>query len=238
MKMKKITKEIKKELLENYLIEILTENPLSFKDEDNHIHIGLPAEIVLDGIMSNLTDDSLSNIDIKTIDINKYYLLTFSGNYADEFDLNEFTTMSGETVINFVEYLKSYEEYFEVCFGTNEELSFDDGNDLLNQIDVKEITEEEFDVINKLFGGGFGDAGVFDYVTDSLSEIDDEDYEVQYKKNQEKQIKDLKNNLSNYNWTMLEIDDDNYLFKYSNSNGEVGFGDIELGKNLLKKVKN
>ena len=237
-----ITKEIKKELLENYEIQILTENPLSFKDPDNCIYTGLPAEIILNKIIADIINDneidnSLSNIDIKTIDVDKYYLLTFNGNYADEFDMSEFTIMNGYSVINFTDGLKSHDEEFEVYFGTNEELIFDDGNDLLSQITIKEITEEEYDVLDKLFGGSFGEAGVFDYVIDMATEIDeDEDYDVSYKQIKDNQIKELKSKLSNYDWTMLEIDDENFIFKYSNLNGEVGFGDIELGKDLVKNL--
>jgi len=241
----KITKEVK-DLLKDYEIEILSENPLSIKDSDNHTHIGLPAEVILSEIIKdNETEEYLNEIDIKTIDVEKDYLLTFSGNYADEFDISEFNTMKGNDVISIIEVLKAYEIEIEIYFGTNEELCFEDGNDLLSQISIKEISETEADVLIRLFGGEFGEANVFNFISEIGSEIDedyedDEDYEEYEKRCEElrqEEIKKVKDSLSKYGWTMLAIDDDDLLFKYSNSNGEVGYGDISLGKDLIKKLK-
>ena len=71
---------------------------------------------------------------------------------------------------------------------------------------------------------------------------DDEDdegvsYAQRYEELKQKNIKDIKDKLSKYGWVMLAIDDEDYLFKYSNSDGEVGFGDIDLGKDLLNKLR-
>jgi len=238
--MSKITDKIK-ELLTDYEIEILSENPLSFKDNDNHVHTGLPAEVVIEQIVrQNVSEDTLSELDTKSIDVDKNYLATFSGNYADEFDMSEFMTMKGDEIISIIELLKSYEDEIEICFGTNEDLQFEDGDDLLSQISIKEISDAEADVLDRLFGGGFGDSGVFDYISDMESEIDEDDeeiYEKRYEELKQKNIKDLKDKLSKYGWAMLAIDDEDFLFKYSNSDGEVGFGDIDLGKDIFNKLR-
>jgi hypothetical protein len=238
--MSKITDKIK-ELLTDYEIEILSENPLSFKDNDNHVHTGLPAEVVIEQIVrQNVSEDTLSELDTKSIDVDKNYLATFSGNYADEFDMSEFMTMKGDEIISIIELLKSYEDEIEICFGTNEDLQFEDGDDLLSQISIKEISDAEADVLDRLFGGGFGDSGVFDYISEMESEIDEDDeeiYEKRYEELKQKNIKDIKDKLSKYGWTMLVIDDEDYLFKYSNSDGEVGFGDIDLGKDIFNKLR-
>jgi len=240
----KITDEIK-ELLTDYEIEILSENPLSFKDNDNHIHTGLPAEVVVNQIVrQNVSEDTLSELDTKSIDVDKNYLATFSGNYADEFDMSEFMTMKGDEVISIIEVLKTYDDEISICFGTNEELQFEDGDDLLSQISIREITNTEAEVLNRLLGGGFGDAGVFDFISEMGSEIDEDDeddegvsYAQRYEELKQKNIKDIKDKLSKYGWVMLAIDDEDYLFKYSNSEGEVGFGDIELGKDIFNKLR-
>lgn len=240
----KITDKIK-ELLQDYEIEIISENPLSFKDSDNHIHAGLPAEVIISGIVRQNEDEvTLEDIDIKTIDEDKNYLLTFEGNYADEFDMSEFITAKGDDVIDIIEQLKSYEDEFEIGFGTNEELRFDDGEELLGQISIKEISDAESDVLDRLFGGGFGNANVFDYISELGSEIDEDDededgvsYEQRYEELKQKNITKVKDKLFKYGWVMLAIDDEDYLFKYSNSSGEVGFGDIELGKDIINKLR-
>ena len=232
-------------MLKDYEIEIISENPLSFKDSDNHIHVGLPAEVIISGIVRQNEDEvTLDDIDTKTIDEDKNYLLTFEGNYADEFDMSEFITAKGDDVIDIIEQLKSYEDEFEIGFGTNEELRFDDGEELLGQISIKEISDAESDVLDRLFGGGFGNANVFDYISELGSEIDEDDededgvsYEQRYEELKQKNITKVKDKLFKYGWVMLAIDDEDYLFKYSNSSGEVGFGDIELGKDIINKLR-
>jgi hypothetical protein len=240
----KITDKIK-ELLKDYEIEIISENPLSFKDSDNHIHTGLPAEVVISRIIRQNEDENeetLGDLDITTINVYKNYLLTFKGNYADEFYMSDFTTMKGDDVLDIIEQVKSYEDEISICFGTNEDLTFEDGNELLGKISIKEITDEESAVLDRLFGGAFGDANVFNYLSDITSEIDEDDdvdgvsYEQRFKELNQKNFTKVKDKLLKYGWSMLAIDDEDYLFKYSNSIGEVGFGDIELGKDLINKL--
>ena len=164
--------------------------------------------------------------------------------------MSEFITAKGDEVIDIIEQLKTYEDEFEICFVTNEDLRFDDVEELLGQISIKEISNAESDVLDRLFGGGFGNANVFSNISDLASEIDEDDEddeddeedffsfdEQRYEEIKQKDITKVKENLNKYGWSMLAIDDEDYLFKYSNSSGEVGFGDIELGKDLINKLR-
>lgn len=93
-------------------------------------------------------------------------ILTFNGNYSDEFDVDGFlitekTWWEG--------YKKEVEEKFgagerEYGFGTNEHLSFDDAEDYFSQITELAATQEEIHTIQKVFGTNeFGIFPVFEF---------------------------------------------------------------------------
>lgn len=58
--------------------------------------------------------------------------------------------------------MKNYNSYFEVCVGTNEEVMYENGNELLNKIKVKNISEDEYKVIRRVIGTEFGFDNVFE----------------------------------------------------------------------------
>lgn len=100
----------------------------------------------------------------------KYYLVTYNGNYADEFDVYFHTVMS-ESELNYVkEFLsKSNWEWKIVSFGTNEELEVLRKELLEFLDDAREITQEEFEVLERLglakisFGDGLNWDWILEY---------------------------------------------------------------------------
>lgn len=96
----------------------------------------------------------------------KYYLLNFTDNYADEFDVYGFKVLTEE------EYLKQKEssekafelrleaaknskygpnDCVEIGFGTNESVEFYSFENYMDSIKVMEINEDEYNVLAKLF---------------------------------------------------------------------------------------
>lgn len=98
---------------------------------------------------------------MKTAD--KPVLLKLTDDYADEFDVECFCIMSKQEWDQIVEGLKNEKEYFELYFGTNEWLRYNNGQELLNCITVTEIEPSESEVIRRLIGYQYGVAsGHFD----------------------------------------------------------------------------
>lgn len=102
--------------------------------------------------------------------MDKFYLLKFQQDYADEFDVYGFKIYNEEDYNKYLEltkenYLKREEtnhrkqKVVTISFGTNEEVEFYSLENYLKSFDLVEITEDEFNILNKLFDGSFG----FDY---------------------------------------------------------------------------
>lgn len=95
--------------------------------------------------------------------INRYILLTYRDNYADEFDVFGVDAV----MMNETEYQKfmtnlerSKEELtgeYELYFGTNEWITYEDVTDFLQRVSVKEISVEKFNTIVDL---GLDELGV------------------------------------------------------------------------------
>ena len=82
----------------------------------------------------------------------KMKLLIFDKDWADEFDVYGFTLMSDEEYIYFDKAMNSISQ--EPCgwyFGTNEGYEDESIADMLSDVEVKDITLEEYNTIKKLF---------------------------------------------------------------------------------------
>lgn len=93
----------------------------------------------------------------------KYFLVKFNDNYADEFDLEGFWLEKAESkeeviilISNGFESERGNKYPVECYFGTNEYLQYNNIEDYLSVLNISEITKEEYDVLQKLFGGSFG----------------------------------------------------------------------------------
>jgi len=109
------------------------------------------------------------------------FLAIFSDNYGGEFDVNGFKIMTLKEVEKFEELAGNIAWDFSYGSG-NESLYYTNGEDLLSRIEFKEITKEQFDILNKLFDGEFGTFIGEDYLHGILygendHDEDDEDYD-------------------------------------------------------------
>lgn len=229
-----MTKKIKttEKILEEYGYKIQSENPLVLVQTENEHEkiIGQLAQIKIDEIIYNDSDiDNELNLEnLKKLKDTDYVLVTVSANYADEFDFSEFSAMTVADLKDIVNKLENYDNEIEWYFGTNEDLIFDDGKDLLSNFSYEKITEDEFEVLDNLFGGSFdGGSGVFDHIyelgDDDVESDDSNIYEKRpfFDKNELKNIDKLKK----YGWNISVYDEENYLLSVENSSGEVSITD-------------
>lgn len=86
----------------------------------------------------------------------KQVLLTWDGNWADEMDISGFAIVSESRWLKHKSDLENKTNRFYFYVGTNEEIEYSNGKELLREIEVKYVTEDEAKVVNKLFGGEFG----------------------------------------------------------------------------------
>lgn len=225
-----ISKELKKELEENYELSVKSENPLTLMptDDTGNIYIGIPAEIMLKEVQEFFEEENNDYTILKKMNNDDIVLVTANVNYADEFDMSDFTTMSVEDANEMVKDLKAYKNEIEWYFGTNEDFRYENGRDLLRCLSFKKITPEEEDVLDRLFGGSFGEAGVFDEIF-SLGDDEDEDYDEDIDESEIEEEKDEYDGylddkekaaiekLKEFGWKIEYLKDGN--FKYTNSNG-------------------
>ena len=79
-------------------------------------------------------------------------LLYWNTNWADEMDIEGFAAVTSEFYEQWKSNLRRKTTEFEIGLGTNEAIEFNNGEHLIKKVKCKEITDEEFDVLNKLFG--------------------------------------------------------------------------------------
>ena len=242
-KKKTMRKEIKEGLKDYYDLEVECETPLVLTDNEQGIKlVGLIAKLVVSEIESDLNeeDSEYSELDMEKLnglDDNDKLLVTGNFNYADEFDMSEWSTMTVAEFKEMIEHLKSRDDEFEIGFGTNEALSFSDGEDLLSQLSFRKISEQEYDVLDKLFGGSFdGCGGVFD----RLWEIDDEDYEDE--DDEEEMIfdkSDLRNieTIKKYGWNVDIHNEERYQLVFTSPEGEVSITEFNILDDLANYLK-
>lgn len=237
-----ITDKQKLDLREFYGYDVESESPLVLKGTDNDERlVGTIAEIVLKEFFEDFEEDNQEVLDLEnlaTMDDNDILLVSGNFNYADEFDLAEWTTMTVGEFKEIVEHLKGIEDEFEIGFGTNEELRFDDGEDLLSQLSFEKITQEQSDVLDKLFGGSFdGGSGVFDRIWEMSSEYDENEDDNLFDKEDLRNIEYLKG----FGWEVAIHDEKEYLLSFKSPEGEVSiapWGMIHDLKDYCRKIKN
>lgn len=107
----------------------------------------------------------------------KYYIYKFSDNWADEMDLEGFAALNEmQKDIALAKIKREYRKGGTVCFGTNEDNEYDSLEDVLDCIEIEEISLQEYQVLHKLFSGGSsGELGPLDLY--DLDGIDDMSYD-------------------------------------------------------------
>lgn len=233
-----ITKEEKKEIkVCGFKIE--SENPITLKSiHDDEKLIGLPAELFIKEIMDEAIAEKEAEKEtdfssLKKMNDNDNLLVTANVNYADEFDMSEWTTMTVSDLKNMVKKLKNYKDEIEWYFGTNEDMRFDDGEDLLSNISFKKITPEENDVLMKLFGGSFdGGAGTFEEIH-NLGNDEDEDENEDNDMYEKKRLNNIEI-LKKFGWVISPYKKDKYMSEFKNENGDYAISHLNLAENLVK----
>lgn len=108
------------------------------------------------------------------------YLVIFSDNHGEEFDVNGFRLMSEKEADKFEDLANNIN--FEFNYYANSEcLSYSNGEDFLSRIEFKSISNEEYEILNKMFGNQFGMFIGEDFLLNVLNGEDnnideDEDY--------------------------------------------------------------
>lgn len=80
------------------------------------------------------------------------YLMLYSGNWAEEIDVDGFVIMEKEYVSYMKKFLKDFNYTISVDIGFNEEVEYDNGRDLLGEIEFIKITNKDSEIIEKIFG--------------------------------------------------------------------------------------
>lgn len=104
------------------------------------------------------------------------YLVTFNDVY-NEVDINGFKIMTDKEVESFEELASSISWSFTYPLNVGE-LEFSNGDDLLSRLEFKEITNEEFKLIKKIFNEEFGifiNTEYLEELIDDEEDLDDED---------------------------------------------------------------
>ena len=241
---------MKKELLESieewgYKVE--SENPLIIVglEENKERFVGLLADLLISDIKEEMgINDNSSDVEtIKNMNDDQQLLLTVSVNYADEFDMSEWLIIDAGTFKKVIEVAENYDDEIEWYFGTNEELFYDDGNEMLSEIEVNKITQEEADSVISVFDmSSFGEAGFFDTLfdlsDDEGSEEDEETFEgfTSIIGKLEKRWIDF---LEENGWSVTQDKDDEWLFivKKGDDKSLISYVYLEELYNYVKRNK-
>lgn len=78
-------------------------------------------------------------------------LVTYKDNWADEMDVRGFAILTDERWAEIKSKLEAHSDTLEFNVGSNEEISYDDGKDLLSVLIVVPISDAEAETLHKLF---------------------------------------------------------------------------------------
>ena len=105
------------------------------------------------------------------------YIVIFTDNHGEEFDVHGFKTMTQKEVTNFEELASSITWDFNY-YANSESLYYSNGEDFLSRIEFKEISNIEYETLDKLFGGQFGTFIGEEYIQSVLDGEDDKNKET------------------------------------------------------------
>ena len=85
--------------------------------------------------------------------------MVYSGNWNDEIDVDGFVIMNKSEMCYLAGFLKKYKDPISVSLGFGDDVEYDNGKELLEEISFQEIKSDEFETIYKFFGqsNDFGD---------------------------------------------------------------------------------
>lgn len=82
----------------------------------------------------------------------KLLLVKFNDDYADEFGVNGFHLFTEGEWNEYQDFVKSIDFPFNIYFGTNERLEYENGDRFLQRMAAREISQETYDIVKDLFG--------------------------------------------------------------------------------------
>jgi hypothetical protein len=100
-------------------------------------------------------------------------LVKWNSNWADEMDISGYSIMDKEEWNDLKDTLRKKTAPFTIGVGTNEEIDYENGKELLEELEATPISKEEEDVIVRLIGGEFG-------FTDFAFPVDEDDEDEEY----------------------------------------------------------
>lgn len=100
-------------------------------------------------------------------------IVKWDSNWDDEMDISGFTIISEEEAIALKTRLKERKTGFEICVGTNEDIDYSSGADLLDELTFTKISDDEARIIEKRIGDEYG-------FTHFMSAIEDWEDEEEY----------------------------------------------------------
>jgi len=104
------------------------------------------------------------------------YIVTFNDQIND-IELFGFKLMTEKEVESFEDLSESIRWTFYFPLANHLELEFSDGNDLLSKLDFKEVSNDEFKYLKKVFGEGFGFFIDEEFLESQLEEEEEELYD-------------------------------------------------------------
>lgn len=107
-------------------------------------------------------------------------IITWDSNWADEMDISGFSIVSDQEAKDLKKKLNERKTSFTICVGTNEDIDYDNGSDLLSELSFKKISDEDAKIIRKYVGDEFGFTEFLSQVEYWDDEEEDEDYDDDY----------------------------------------------------------
>jgi hypothetical protein len=107
-------------------------------------------------------------------------LVTWESNWDGEMDISGFAILSNKDANQIKANLKKIDFSFTICVGTNEEIDYSSGKDMLREMTFKPLTDEEAVIIKKKLGNVFG-FWVADQIESIANDpVDEEDLEIEF----------------------------------------------------------
>lgn len=94
-------------------------------------------------------------------------LIEWETNWADEMDIQGFCLIETESIKKIKNQIKEHpynKHNMEICIGTNEEIYYDHVSEFISDLKFTHLTDNEYEVINKLFGERWGHTSFIQYI--------------------------------------------------------------------------
>lgn len=108
-------------------------------------------------------------------------LVQWDSNWADEMDVTGFVIITQKEASELKKKLREKKQSFDLYIGTNEEIEYENGKELLDQLTFTKLKPEEAATLEKHLGDCYGFTDFCDVEDDEEDEeSEDEDYEINY----------------------------------------------------------